>query len=436
MRNAWVLGVGILLSSETGANEPTFCRDIAPIMYKYCVGCHRPGQVAPFSLLTYREVKKRASLIRQTVARRIMPPWKPREGYGNFAEPRRLNQPQIDLILRWIDSGCPEGSARDLPRAPQFPGGWQLGRPDLVLKMDRPFKVPAEGRDVYVHFVMPLELPPGYYLKGIDCRPSNPRVAHHAVAIFDQTGTARRLNQAAGGHGYQNSGGPGFVPLSIFPIYVPGRTPRFFPPRASMYVPPGTDFVLEMHYHSLGKEEVDQTEIGIYLTKHPPTRRMLGVMLSTAEIDIPAGEPRYVVSDHFELPVDLWADSVWPHMHFIGKEVKAWAELPDGWVERLLWIDDWDFNQQETYHFRQPIRLPKGTIVRAEWRYDNSEHNPRNPARPPRRVRHGEGSTDEMAVLWLSGEVASETDRQRLIQANIDHAFGLIQRATEFKKNR
>lgn len=436
MRIAWVLGVGIVFSSGLLSKEPTFCRDVAPIVFKHCVSCHRPGQVAPFSLLTYREVKKRASLIRRVVESRSMPPWKPREGYGDFADTRRLTDAQIGVFRRWIELGCPEGSPRDLPSAPEFPGGWQLGRPDLVLKMDRPFTIPAEGSDIYIHFVMPLQIPAGYYLKGIECRPSNPRVAHHAVAIFDHTGTARKLNHAAGGRGYRNAGGPGFVPLSLFPIYVPGRTPRFFPTRAAMPIPPGTDFVLEMHYHSIGKEEVDQTEIGLYLTRQPPTRSMLGVMLSSAEIDIPPGESRYVISDHFELPVDLWADSVWPHMHLIGKEVRAWAELPDGWVERLLWIDDWDFNQQEMYRFRKPIRLPRGTIVRAEWRYDNSEKNPRNPGRPPRRVRHGEGSEDEMAVLWLSGEVANESQRQILIQANLDHAQILMQRGVEFKKGR
>jgi len=436
MRASWALGVGLCLLGRTLAAEPTFSRDVAPIVLKHCAGCHRPGQVAPFSLLTYREVKKRANLIRQVVESRQMPPWKPREGHGDFADIRRLTKSQIETIRHWIELGCPEGSPKDLPTPPKFRDGWQLGQPDVVLRMPRPFKVPAEGPDIYIHFVMPLNLPPDRFLRGIECRPSNLRVAHHAVAVFDHTGTARELNRRAGGLGYRNAGGPGFTPLSIFPIYVPGRTPRLFPPGASMYVPPATDFVLEMHYHSTGKEEVDQTEVGIYLTKQPPTRSMLGVMLSTAEIDIPPGEARYVVSDHFVLPVDLIADAVWPHMHLVGKEVRAWAELPSGWVERLIWIDDWDFNQQEMYRFRKPIRLPKGTVIRAEWRYDNSETNLRNPSRPPRRVRHGEGSEDEMAVLWLSGEVASEVDRQVLIQANLQHAMGLIERAAEFKKGR
>lgn len=436
MRGVWALGVGLWLVGEVRSAEPTFNRDVAPIVFKHCAGCHRPGQVAPFSLLSYREVKKRAGLVRQVVASRQMPPWKPREGHGEFAEARRLTRAQIETISRWVDAGCPEGSARDLPALPRFREGWQLGTPDIVLRMPKPFRIPAEGPDIYIHFVLPVELPPGRYLRGIECRPSNPRVAHHAVAVFDHTGTARELNRIAGGQGYRNSGGPGFVPLSIFPIYVPGQTPRLFPTGASMPIPPGTDFVLEMHYHSSGKEEVDQTEVGLYLTRQPPTRSMLGVMLSTAEIDIPAGDSQYTVSDHFELPVDLLADAVWPHLHFLGKEVRAWAELPNGWVERLLWIDDWEFNQEETYRFCRPIRLPKGTIVRAEWRYDNSAANPRNPSRPPKRVRHGEGSEDEMAVLWLSGEVAGEPQRQCLIEANIQHAFRLIDRAAEFRKGR
>ncbi|MBY0461199.1 MAG: hypothetical protein K2V38_28075, partial [Gemmataceae bacterium] len=371
--------------------------------------CHRPGAIGPFHLTTYAEVKKKAKSIAQATGEKVMPPWKPEAGHGEFLDARALSDAQRATLKAWADGGTPEGDPKDLPKLPPFKDGWQLGKPDIVLKMPKAFKVPADGRDIYVHFVFPLDITGDIYVKAVEVRPGNLRVAHHAVGLLDASGTARKKVDPKTG-GYVGFGGPGFVPVGFTPGYVPGQTPRTFGDGAAITIRKGTDFVLQMHYHPAGKEELDQTEVGLYLTKEKPTKHGLGVLLGSLEIDIKPGDDNYVCKDEFKLPVDLKVTGVWAHMHLIGKEVRAWADLPDGKTVKLLKIGDWDFNWQDTYLYKEPILLPKGTVVRTEWRFDNSNKNPRNPNNPPKRVLNGEGSLDEMGGLWLSGEVASEWD--------------------------
>lgn len=381
---------------------PTFHKEVSRILHEHCAACHRADEVGPFPLLTYDDARKRASLIREVVTSRTMPPWKPDADHGEFLEDRRLTDSQIETLSRWAQAGAPEGDRRDAPPPPRFPTGWQLGKPDLILKMPEAFSVPAEGRDVYMHFVFPLNLTQEVYLRGIECRPGNRKVAHHAVGIIDTSGNAKKLDEKHEGPGYPGYG-PGFIPAGFTPGYAPGQTPRFFHEDTAITLKPGSDFVLQMHYHPIGKVERDQTEIGLYFTKKKPERGMVMVMLASEEIDIPAGEKEYRASDQFTLPVDMEVRDVWAHMHCIGKTVTVTATLPDGKKRQLLRISDWDFNWQDVYLYKQRFSLPRGTIVRADWTWDNSAENPRNPFSPPRRIRQGEGSTDEMSGLIVGG---------------------------------
>lgn len=363
-----------------------------------------------------------------------MPPWKPDADHGEFLDERKLSPNQIATLKAWVEAGTPEGDPKNAPKPPAFKTGWKLGQPDIILKMPEPFKIPAEGKDVYWAFVFPLNLKKEIHIRGVECRPGNPKVAHHAVGILDSSGTAKKLDAKHAGPGYPGLN-LGFVPSGFTPGYVPGQTPRFLKDGQAITVRKGTDFVLQMHYHPTGKDETDQTEIGLYLTDQPPTEQMVVVALATQQIDIPAGKQDYKGSDQFTLPVDMEVDSIWNHQHTIGKTARVWAELPSKKGEvKLLRISDWDFNWQDTYLYRQPIKLPKGTIIHAEWTWDNSAGNPRNPNSPPKRIRLGEGSNDEMSGLILGGRTRNWADSLSHWGAVLGHYVEIEVKGWPFKK--
>ena len=388
---------------------PTFTRDVAPILFENCVSCHRPGEVGPFSFLTYADTRKRARLIANLTARRIMPPWKPVAGHGEFKHTRRLTDAQIGVLQAWYKAGAPEGNPADLRPAPKFPEGWHAGPPDMILKVAAPFPVPAEGPDIYVHFVIPLDLKEDKYIRGVQILPSDRSVAHHGVIMLDGSGTARKLAAKHGGDHYPNFGGPGFVPRGFLPGYAPGIITRIDDPanvasEVGITLGKGLDIVLQMHYHPTGKAAVDQPQIGIYFTDKKPKRGPNIVLLGNNDVDIPPGAKAHLRADSYKLPVDFEVRDIWAHMHMIGKNVHAWAKLPDGTTRELLLIDDWDFNWQDTYVYRQPFVLPKDTVIHAEWTWDSTADNPRNPNNPPRRIVLGEASTDEMTGMIIGGK--------------------------------
>lgn len=422
------------LAPAAAADPPTFHKHVAPILYAQCVTCHRDGEIGPFPLLRYEDVKKRAKQLARVTADKTMPPWKPDPGHGDFLDARVLTDQQIATLKAWADAGAPAGNPADAPPVPKFKAGWKLGKPDIVLKMPEPFTIPADGKDVYWAFVFPLNNQKDIYVKGVECRPGNPKVAHHAVGILDTSGTARKLDAKHAGPGYPGLN-IGFLPAGFTPGYVPGQTSRLMKDGHAITVKTGTDFVLQMHYHPSGKEETDQTEVGLYLTDKPPTEAMVVVAMATQQIDIPAGRADYAGADSFVLPVDLEVDSIWNHQHTIGKSARVWAELPGGKGEvKLLRISDWDFNWQDTYLYKKPIKLPKGTTVRAEWTWDNSKDNPRNPFSPPRRVRLGEGSNDEMSGLIIGGRANNWADALTHWGAVIGHYVEIELKGWGYKK--
>ena len=380
--------------------EPvTFSEHIAPILYENCVTCHRPGEAAPFSLISYEDVSRRARLIADVTRSRYMPPWHAEPGFGDFLDERRLTDAQIERIGEWVRQGRPRGDATKMPTLPAFTDGWQLGKPDLVLEMPEAFEVPADGPDVYRNFVIPVPIPERRYVRALAFRPGNPKVVHHALIKVDQNGEGRRRDQQDSELGF-----PGMVIRSDaghFLSWQPGRLPLPAPSGLSWEIHPGNDLVVQMHMSPSGKREDVQPSIGFYFTDEPPNATPFRILLTSITMDIPAGETNYAITDDYTLPVDVDALAILPHAHYLGKKIAAWATLPNGQTKPLIRIDDWDFNWQSDYQYKTPVSLPAGTKLSTKFTFDNSTNNIRNPHHPPQRVRYGLESTDEMAELWL-----------------------------------
>ncbi len=438
-RTLLVVGlIPFLAGPVVGADSPpTFNKDVAPILFNSCSNCHRPNEVGPFSLLTYEDARKRSKQIAKITEKKIMPPWKPVAGHDVFKDARTLTDEQIGVFKTWAEAGSPEGEAKDLPPRPKFPEGWHAGKPDMILKVAKPFTIPAEGPDIYVHFVLPLDFDKDKYVKAVQILPTNRKVAHHGVIILDGSGTARKLAKKHGGDHYPNFGGPGFLPRGFLPGYAPGQTTKLeASDKVSIPVAKGTDIVLQMHYHPIGKEVTDQPQIGLYFTDKKPERNINIVGMANNDVFIPAGAKDFKRTDSFTLPVDFEVGNIWGHMHMIGREMKVWAELPDGKKKDMLLISDWDFNWQDTYHYKKPFVLPKGTVVKAEWTWVNTADNPRNPNSPPKLIKWGEGSTDEMSGLIIGGITVDPKDEGPMWIPVVLHYLDIERKAVEAAKKR
>jgi hypothetical protein len=398
----------------------TFTHDIAPIVYADCVSCHRPGQVAPFSLMSYNDLKKRADQIVTVTQSRYMPPWKPEPGYGDFIGERRLTDQQIQLISDWKDSGAVEGDAKDLPPMPTFPDGWMLGKPDLIVSMAKPFTLAADGdhgRDVYRCFVIPLNFTENKYVTAVEFHPGNTKIVHHSIFFLDTNGIAAKKEQenTDGQIGYSTFGGPGFTPTGGLGGWAPGAIPTPLPDGWARMLRKGSDLVIQLHLHPDGKVETEQSSLGIYFAKEKPDRIVAGAAVRNFLINIPPGDSDYVVTAQLKVPVDVDLVGVTPHAHLICKDMQGNATLPDGKKIPLIWIKDWDFNWQGQYMYKTPIRLPAGTVIDMKYTYDNSDANFRNPNNPPKRVHFGEQTTDEMAFLFLQFSPVNRADWVRLL---------------------
>jgi mono/diheme cytochrome c family protein len=402
------LALAFLCTVSAFGAAPTFNRDIAPILYESCAGCHRPGQVAPFGLLTYQDAAKRAGLIAAVTQKRYMPPWKAEPGYGHFQDERRLTDAQIARIAEWARAGAPEGDAAQRPKPPEFASGWIAGKPDAILTPSRPFEVPADGRDVFQCFVIPTAYDTERYVKTVEFHPGNPRVVHHALFFVDTSGVARRL-AAEGGGSYPCFGGPRITPAGGLGGWAPGAIPEPLPVDIGYIIEKGADVVVQLHYHPDGRPEMDQSSIGVTFTDQPH-KGLTNIVLGSRRLDFPAGEANIVITSSAIVPQDVELIGITPHAHWLAKEMKVEAKLPGGKVEPLIWIRDWDFNWQGTYRYAAPIRLPKGTRVEMRFTYDNSAANPRNPSSPPKPVHFGEQTTDEMAFTFLQVALPSRED--------------------------
>ncbi len=397
-----------------GAAAPTFTADIAKILYAACVTCHRPEGSGPFSLLTYGDVRPRVAQIVSVTASRKMPPWKPEPGHGEFVGTRRLTTAQIETLRRWVESGALEGDPARLPPAPTWNGRWQLGQPDLVLETEA-YTLRAGGDDMYRNFVLPIPATQTRYVRAWQFIPGNTKVLHHATMQFDTAGVSRDADAADPSPGYE-----GLIAHSVkspdgfFLDWGPGHSPYVAPDGMAWAIRPGTDLVMMLHLKPSGRVETVRGTLGLYFSDAPPTRTPTLIRLTRQNLDIPAGQARYPVVDTVTLPVAVDIYTVQPHAHYLAREVKGFANLPDGTQRPLIYIRDWDFDWQGVYRYTRPVALPAGTTIRMEYVFDNSADNRRNPNSPPRRVTYGQRTTDEMAELWFQAVARSPQDRAKL----------------------
>lgn len=388
----------------------TFHKDVAPILYSNCATCHRPAgdrpgrpldpddplciAGAPFSLLDYASAREHAKAIATATRSRAMPPWLPESGHGEFANERRLGDDEIATIQRWVEQGAPEGNPRDAPDPPVWPAGWQLGTPDLVLDVPDAFALEGGSGDVFRNFVVPVPVTSARYVRAIEFRAGNPRVLHHASLGVDASRSARRLDRQDAGPGFASM--PDDLVQNVYG-WSPGKVPVLEPAESAWTLEPGSDLVVQLHMVRSSTGERVQPALGLFFSDTPPTRTPVAIKLESKTIDIPAGEPAYVVEDSYVLPVDVDVVSVYPHAHALAREMKGVATLPDGTTRSLLWIREWDVRWQDQYRYAAPLFLPRGTRVAMRFTYDNSRGNGGN----PRRVTWGPASTDEMGALWL-----------------------------------
>ena len=448
--------LGIIVVVAGGAARPTaqapvtFSEHVAPIVFANCAPCHRPGEAAPFSLLSYRDARPLAKAMAAATASRMMPPWKAGPSDYAFDNARQLTDDQIATIQRWVADGAPEGDPAKMPARPRFTEGWQLGAPDLAVSMSEAFEVPATGPDVYRNFVVPLGLDRDTWVRAIDFRPSARSVVHHSLFFLDASGAARQqdaldatpgfpggmgggrvVGQERGlaailGNGDTKAQADGVARAAGLGGWALGGRALELPSGLAFFVPKGSDLVLSTHFHPSGKSEREKSSVGLYFASGPPTQAFTAIQLPPVfgvfeGLDIPAGQERYTITDSFVIPVDVRAFSVGAHAHYLAKEFTLKATLPDGSVKTLLAIGDWDFSWQERYRYKTFVSLPKGTRLDATVSYDNSAANKRNPSRPPVRVYWGEESTDEMGSVGLQVVTANRGDLPQLQQAIAAH---------------
>ena len=412
--------------SPLRVENPTYNEHVAPILFARCATCHRPIEDvrsrpssdppdddplciagAPFSVLDYAAVARRATAVAAAVQRRRMPPWLPEPGHGEFVNERRLRDDEIATITTWASNGAPEGDAAKRPAIPSFPSGWQLGAPDLVLTSAEAYTLRPGREDTFRTFVLPAPAGPARYVRGIEFRADNTQVLHHANVGLDPRRTGRRLDRA--------DAEPGFAAMPEGEVqdvfgWSPGKVPVMEPPDTAWTLAEGSDLVAQLHMVPGATPQMVRPQVGLFFSPTPPTRVPVVVKLESKAIDIPAGDASYVVEDSYTLPVDVEAVSVYPHAHYLATRMEGTATLPDGRVTPLLSIPRWNIRWQDQYRYRTPVALPRGTTLRMRFVYDNSAANPNNRFKPPRRVQWGPLSTDEMGALWLEVVPARQDD--------------------------
>ena len=413
--SAIALSAALVVRGQSAPKRPktvSYAIDVAPIINRSCVSCHHDGAVAPFSLVGYENAKKWATNIASITQTRVMPPWKAVHGFGEFKDDRQLSDDEITLLQKWSDEGASRGDKRKEPKDPVFTSEWPFGKPDLILKPDKPFHVDAEGDDVYRNFVMKNTFDHPVWVKAMAILPGDPKVVHHVITFIDGYGAAKKLEEANhdGQEGYSTSGGGvGFMPSGTLGGWAPGNATHETPEGVAYSIKPGSTLVMQVHYHKTGKPEDDLTQCGLYFAKEPITKQMQLNWIFNFGINIPAGDKAHEESRVREVPEDITIYSTMPHMHLLGRSMKAQVEFPDGTVKPLVWVNDWDFRWQITYLLKEPMHVPKGSKIRVDAVYDNSTDNPLNPNRPPKTVTWGEQTTDEMFLL-IVGYTADHQD--------------------------
>lgn len=430
-----VLYAGKPVTGAGADSNVTFNDGISGIIFENCTVCHHPGGNVPFELMNYGDVRKRGRQIAEVVESGYMPPWLPAEGYGEFRQSRRLEPSERRQILDWVADGMPEGAGPSAEADPGTGRGWDLGEPDLVVEMPEPFILPPEGMDVYRNFVIPVGIDEPVYVRGLELQPVSGPAVHHAFVKVDSTPTSRNMasGDAAPGFGGMDAVESATMPDGHFLSWQPGKQTHFIRDDLVWLLNPGDDLVLQMHLRPTGKAEKISARVGLWFSGDPPERKALRLPLISYEMDIPPGEPAYVVRDELTLPAAVDVLGVLPHAHYLGRELTGYAILPDGSRRWLINIPEWDFNWQGDYQYATPVRLPAGSVVHMEYTYDNSAENPDNPSDPPRRVRYGKNTTDEMAELWLQVVPVDDRDFAELDKAIRNHTAALLRSYLQFR---
>lgn len=392
--------------------QVTFTSDIADIIYNKCSTCHRPGEIGPFSLTNYDEVVAYGPTIKFVTQSKYMPPWKADPNYQHYIDENYLTDDQIKMIGDWVDSGAPYGNATEEPNFPDFPTGSAIGEPDLVLSFAESHLHKGNNKDEYRYFVLPSGLLEDKKLKAIELRPGNSRIVHHALFFQDVTGKAAQFDAATAEYGFLGTAGfdtDAVLNYDQYPGFVPGQRARYFPDGMAQTMKAGADLVIQMHYAPFSSDEIDSSSVNLFfadetevIDREVQDEIMLPFNLPGGffAFTIPANQTKEFVGK-WKLNQDLSFIGVFPHMHLLGKAWEVYIEKPDGSVENLIKIDDWDFNWQGGYYFKKFITASKGSTVIAKAVYDNTIDNPNNPSNPPRTVRWGENTTDEMYYLPL-----------------------------------
>ncbi len=384
----------------------TFATDIRPIVAAHCSGCHRPGEVAPFALLSAADVKKRARQIAEITTSRTMPPWKA-NSHGEFQDENRLTSIEIGKIKQWSDEGAAEGSA-SAPIVPESgTSEWRLGKPDAILAPAHTYTLAAEGHDEFHTFLLHNNFNEDVYLSAVEVKPGNRKIVHHTILYTDNDGRAKRIAADHGGEDYASTNGAG-IPKGVVDIWTPGKLTRRLPDGIGMLVPKGTDLVLEVHYHRSGKPETDLTRAALYFTHGAVKQRLRVYGLAAPSLLIPAGEKDYVTEGNLQVPDNVTIYSIFPHMHLLGKQMTVDMTRQDGATSTMIEIPQWDFNWQNTYLYNTPVKLSPGVKLHMIAHYDNSTANPNNPNSPPKLVTWGEQTTDEMSLCFFGYTVDRE----------------------------
>jgi len=409
----------ISLGAQPVEDSVNFVDNIAPILATNCVSCHHPEGIGPFSLVSFNDAHRRARQIAEVTQSGFMPPWKPSRDHGpNLIGERFLSQPEIKLLTQWYADGAPPGDLSNFTPITPPESTWDLGPPDLIIRLPEAYTLPAEGRDVYRNFAIPLPLNTTRFVRALQFRPGARSPIHHALVLIDETGRALAHDAAELGPGYDGMGiGSGSLPPGHIVGWTPGQAPYESYSGTAWAVTPQTDLVLQLHLLPTGRPEEISPEIGLYFTDEPPTRESFVFQLRDFKIDIPAGEPAYRIEQQITLPTPVSVVSIYPHTHYLGKDLQIFATLPSGVKEWLLHIPDWDFNWQGDYRLQTPLPLPAGSVLHLAYTYDNSTANPFNPANPPVDVKGGWSSTDEMAEAMIQVLPSSPSDLPRLATA-------------------
>jgi hypothetical protein len=435
------VGVGAQVPAAGSEPSPTFSKDVAPILYKNCTNCHRPGEIAPMSLLTYSDARPWAKSIATRVARGTMPPWHADPAHGEFLNDRRLSDADKDTIARWVAAGAPEGDAKELPATPKYADGWMIGQPDAVLSMQEDYPLPANGEVKYQYFEVPTNFTEDRWVQAFEVRPGNRAVVHHVIVYTRPPAPPRPASTTQSAPAAQpaprpaplfefadnmeipagQTGGKQLPPEERKPAgpndrpmprtlgpsvgaYVPGMPLRVYPEGTATRLRAGSTLVFQMHYTPIGKETTDRTSIGLIFAKAPPKIELRGTVLANGALHIPAGAADQRVDAEMTINQNVLLWSVLPHTHVRGKRWEYQAIYPDGRTETILSVPKYDFEWQTDYIYKEPLKLPRGTKIHATAWYDNSANNPSNPD-PTKDVWWGDQTWEEMMFTGLTYSV-------------------------------